>query len=162
MPERTVPITKCDTTWVIQDAGAANSWTPLAAVGDFGYAAALYALTRIRNRCSLYGVRKGDEEPVTTSGTVNLTDAGSSTYATLPDICEEKGYVASTWTSTTASQSEVDTYDQVVTIDGSAFGVPDHTLTFPDMVFRGTFSGGDPSTYAWTGESATANKPTVS
>lgn len=167
MPERVINITKCDTTWQIQDAGAVNVWAPLAEVGDFGYAAPLYDIARIRNRCSLYAIRKGDQQPVTTSATVNITDMGSvdvgaGGYASLPDICEERGWWAANAVSTTVTQSNVPTWDQVVVFSGAPFGIPDHTLTFPDMFFRGTFSSGDPSTYAITGESATANKPVLS
>lgn len=163
MPERLIPVTKCDITWALQDAGAAHTYSPPAELGDFAYAAPLYDLTRILNRCSLYEVRKGNEQPLTVTFTSHLTDLGSSTYATLPDICEEKGYVAANWTSTRASSTEVLCFDQVLVVDGASFGIPDHTLTFPDMVFRGAATvGGDPGSYAVTGESATAIKPTVS
>ena len=40
-----------------------------------------------------------------------------ATYATMPDICEERGYVGASWTSTTANASDVDTDDLVATVE---------------------------------------------
>jgi hypothetical protein len=162
MAESTVARTKRDLTLAYTDAGAAHSYVPPLPVGDFGYEAPLYGLTTIRNRGNLHGVRKGDEEPLTCSFTVTLTDVGSSTYATMPDLCEERGYIASTWVSTTDNESDVPTFDITATIDGASFGESDKTMTFPDMVSRqagATF--GDPAQYPVQATSATAIKPTV-
>ena len=162
MPESVVPRTKRDVVTSWTDAGGAHSYTPFLPIGDFGYEAPIAGLTRIRDRGTLAGVRRGDDEPVTCSGTVTLTDVGSGSYATLPDICEERGYVASAWVSTTDGLSDVPTFDIVVTIDGASFGEADKTMTFPDMVTRQAgASFGDPAQYPWQAESATATKPTV-
>jgi hypothetical protein len=163
MPESVVARTKRDlvTTW--SDAGAVHTYTPYLPVGDFGYEAPLYGTTRIRDRGNLVGIRKGDEEPVTCSMTVTLTDVGSSSYATLPDLCEERGYVAATWVSTTDGLSDVPTFDITNTIDGASFGEADKSMVFPDMVTRQAgASFGDPAQYPVQAESATATKPTVS
>jgi hypothetical protein len=162
MPESVVPRTKRDLTWSWADAGAVHTYSPPIQVGDFAWEAPLYGLVRIRNRGDLVGVRKGDEEPLTCSATAILTDIGSSSYATLPDLCEERGYVASTWVSTTDGLSDVPTFDGIAAIDGASFGEADKTATFPDLVTRQAgASVGDPAQYPWQAESATATKPTV-
>lgn len=161
MAESTVPRTKRDITWVIQDAAAAHTYTPPVVPGNFAYTAGLYDIVRILDNGSLYGVRKGDDVALTCSFGTFLTDIGSATDATMPDICEERGYVDTTWVSTTANLSDVDTYDLVATIDGTLAGESDKTLTFDDLVFRGAFAGEYPATYDVTAESATATKPTV-
>ena len=40
-----------------------------------------------------------------------------------------------------------------ITIDGSAFGEPDRTVSFPFSVLRGSFAEGDPNTLNVTGTS---------
>lgn len=162
MAESTVVRTKRDVTWIIQDAAAAHTYTPPVVPGNFSYEAALYDLVRIKDNGALYGVRKGDDQPLTCSFGTYLTDIGSATYATMPDLCEERGYVGTTWVSTTANASDVDTYDLIATIDGTLAGESDKTATFDDMIFRK--SGGSfeyPATYDVSGESATSTKPTV-
>jgi hypothetical protein len=162
MPESVVARTKRDVTWSWTDAGAAHSYSPPIQVGDLSYEATLYSEVEIRNRGDLVHVRKGDEVRLKVSGTAILTDVGSSTYGTLPDLCEERGYIASTWTSTTAGESDVFTVDGTATVDGASFGEADKTMTFPDLVTRMSgASFGDPAQYAWTAQSATATKPTV-
>lgn len=161
MAESTVVRTKRDLTWVIQDSGAANTYTPTVIVGDFGYSAPLYGVTQIRDNGALYGVRKADDEPVSCSWTQNLTDVGDATQFTIADVCEERGGWSTTATSTTNQASDVPTYNLVVTVDGTAFGESDKTMTFSNLFFRGSASFGDPATYSVTGTSATATKPTV-
>jgi hypothetical protein len=162
MAERSVAITKRDLTLTIYDAGAAHSYSPTVFVGDFKYEAPLHDTTRIRNAGALYGIRKGDDQPVKVSGTSVLTDVGDSTEYTMADLCEDRGAVASGWTSTTANLSDISTYDLVATVDGAVAGVADKTMTFDDLEFKsGGASFGDPAQYPWSGESATSNKPTV-
>jgi hypothetical protein len=162
MPESTVIRTKRDVTWVIQDAGAANSYTPPKVLGDFAYEAPLYDLVRILDNGSLDSLRKGDDQPTSVSWTQHLSDVGSTTYATIVDITEERGFFLTDWTSTTDLESDVLTSDLVATIDGTAFGEADKSLTFADMVFRGSKSFGYPASISVSGESATATKPTLS
>lgn len=162
MPESVVPRTKRDITISWADAGAAHTYTPPIQVGDLAYEATLYSATIIRDRGSLVSARKGDDEPVTCSGTAILTDPGSSAYATLPDICEERGYFASTWVSTTDGLSDIPTTDHTWTIDGASFGEADKTMLFPDVYTRQAgASFGDPANYPWQCTSVNATKPTV-
>lgn len=164
MPESTAVRTKRDLVIVIQDDGAAHTpYTVTKEVGDFSYEAPLYDLLRIRDAGELDQARKGDDQPVTVSWTQHLRDIGhvSGNYATIVDITEEKGYVGSTWTSTQANLSDVKAWDQIVTVDGTFAGEADKSMTFADMVFRGSKSFGYPAQIAVTGESITSTKPTV-
>jgi hypothetical protein len=160
MAESTTPKTKRDFAYVIQDLAGANTYSPPIQPGNFKYQAGMYDVVQIRNVGNLYTARKGDEQPVTCSFDVYLTDVGSATYATMPDICEERGFVATDWTSTITS--DVDTYDLVGTMDGSVSGEPDKDLTFEDMVFRGSADIQYPAMYSVTGTSVTKTKPTFS
>lgn len=159
MAEPTLVRTKRDFTFSIQDSGGGNTYTPLVQPGDFRYTAGMYDVVQIRNNGDLYMARKGDEQPVTCQFSAYVTDVGSTLHATLPDICEERGYVASNWTSTTTS--DVPTYDLVGTMDGSVSGDPDKDLTFGDMYFRGSADLQYPGTYTVTATSTTATKPTL-
>lgn len=161
MPESTVVRTKKDLVIVIQDQGAAQTYTLDKIPGDFAYDAPLYDLVDILDNGDLGGVRKGDEQPVTVSFSAHLRDVGSGAHITLPDICEERGYWASNMTSTTAQTSDVPTEDLVVTVDGTAFGESDKSMTFEDMVLRGSASFQYPAQYSVTGRSTTKTKPTV-
>jgi hypothetical protein len=162
MAESAAVRTLRDLVWTIQDAGAAHTYAPTVVQGDFAYSAPLYDLVRIRDAGDLYHVRKGDSQPVTLSFSAILTDIGkTATEATLPDICEERGWANSNWVNTSANETDVKTYNLILTYDGTFAGEADRTLTFPDMVFRGSFTGGYPNTYAVTAESATAYQPTL-
>lgn len=159
MAESTTVKTKRDFSWVIQDTAAAHSYVPPVQPGDFSYESGMYDVVQVRNIGELYSARKGDDQPVTCSFSVVLTDLGSSTYATLPDICEDRGYVSTAWSPTTVS--DVPTYDLVGLMDGSVSGEADQEITFPDMYFRGQAGIQYPATYSVTATSVTANKPTV-
>jgi hypothetical protein len=161
--ESPVPIAKRDLTYVIQDAGAVNLYTPSINVGDFAYEAMIAETVPVLNNGDLYSGRRGNQIPLKCSATVTLTDPGSSEYLTLPDICEERGYAASQLTSTMAGLTDLLTLDLLATLDGSPAGKVDVSMTFPDLVFRmagATF--GDPAQYPWAAESLTATAPTIS
>lgn len=160
MAESTLPRTKRDFSFVIQDQGAGNTYTPPVQPGDFRYTAGMYDLVQVRNVGNLYLARKGDEQPVTCQFSAFLTDVGSASFTTLPDICEERGFVSTDWTSTTTS--DVPTYDLVGTMDGSVSGEADKDLTFEDMVFRGNADIQYPATYSVQATSTTKTKPTFS
>lgn len=161
MPESQIARSKRDFTWIITDGGVASYVAPIK-VGDFGYTAELYDAVDILDNDTQRGVRKGADKPLGLSFTVVLTDVGSSTYLTMPDICEERGFAASGCTSTTALQSDVFTWDFTGTMDGSAFGEADKSMLFPDVYFRqGGATFGTPAQYPVVGRSATATKPTV-
>lgn len=162
MPESTAVRTKKDVAVVIQDNGGSNTYTLSKHVGDFNYDAPLYDLVDVLDNGDMDIVREGDQKPVTCGFTAHLRDVGdSAAYATLPDICEERGWVASNWTSTTNQQTEVPTRDILVTVDGTVFGESDKTMTFSDMILRGSATFGYPASYSVTARSATATKPTV-
>jgi len=151
MAESTVAHTKRDLVLTFIDKAAAHSYVVANEPGDFAYAAPGYGTTRILDRGEHATPRRGDAQACTTSFSAYYKDAGSATYATLPDICQNTNYVGSTWTSTLDGVSDEITFDLAVTIDGTYAGEADKTLTFDDMSFRGSMSDGDPSTYAVTG-----------
>lgn len=161
MAESTVVRSKKDLTLTVQDSGASNTYSPTSWQGDFSYEAGLYNVVDILDNGALDNVRQGDEIPVSCSWTQNLTDPGDGTEFTIPDICEERGGWNSTATSTTNQQNDVFTQDVVVTVDGTAFGEADKSVTFSDMILRGSATFGYPASYAVSGRSATAIKPTV-
>ena len=165
MPESTVPRTLRDGVIVISDSGAANTYTVAIEPGDFAYEAPVHDLVIIRDRSALHAFRKGDDQPVTTSFSVHYRDPGdtAAAYATLPDIVEQYAgaHVTSNWTSTLGNASDVKTWSLAYTIDGSAFGEADKTLTFNHGYFQGSYSEGSPSTYSVSGQHL-ITKPTLS
>jgi hypothetical protein len=172
MPESVVVRSKRDTQWIIYDSGGLHSYTGAYEPGDLAFEVPEAAITLILNRGqigSTPSIRLGDEAPVTGSLTVHQRDiadtAATKTYATVIDIVTRftSGYVATNWTSTLGSSSDVTTWTLAVTIDGSAFGEADKTLTFPFTVFRGGWSEGDSNSYKITFTSyCQYGKPTVS
>ncbi|MCP4962783.1 MAG: hypothetical protein GY925_26385 [Actinomycetia bacterium] len=158
----TIVKTKHDILTVISDSGAANSFTQQKEPGDFNYDAPRFDLTVIRDNGELDQTRRGDESPCTGGYTANVREMGSATYATLPDICEWRGYVAANWTSTKSTSSDVETVDVAHTIDGSQFGETDRTLTFDDAHLKGKYQAGDPSTYQVSFQTFNTSVPTLS
>jgi hypothetical protein len=161
MPESQIARGKRDLTWTIDDATTQSYDAPIQ-VGNFGWTAELYDVVDILDRASQVGVRKGDDKVTSVSFTCVLTDVGSSSYLTICDICEERGFASTGCTSTTANQSDVFTWDFTATMDGSAFGESDRSMLFADMYFRqGGASVETPALYPVVGRSATATKPVV-
>lgn len=103
-------------------------------------------------------IRKGDESPMTGSFSAYLRDifdsAGSPSYTTLLDLCVifSGEYAASNWTSTIGSASDVTTWTLQWTVDGTAFGESDKTLTFAFVKLTAKVSEGDPNMIevSWT------------
>ncbi len=148
--------TKRDGLISVSDSGAANTYTVSVEPGDFTYAAPGYSILRNLDRGDFSTVRRQDAQPVTFGWSVHLRDIGSLSDFTLPDICEQRA--GSAWfvaaTSTLDGASDAQTYDSAYTLDGSIFGESDKSLTFPDGSLRGSFTEGDPSSYAVTGEAS--------
>lgn len=135
-----------------------HTYTVSGEPGDFSYSPGNREPIWVDDRLDHGIPRKGQAGRTTASFTAHLRDPGSADHATLPDICEEEGRPTSWWavntTSTLAGVSDLLTSDLIYTIDGSATGDPDWTLTFPDMYLTGEMSEGDPSSYSVSGEAA--------
>lgn len=152
MPESTAVRTKRDLVLVISDLAAAHSYTVAYEPGDFTWSAPGYSTVRILDRGEHVTPRRGDAQPCTLGFSTWLRDVGSATYATLPDICQNTNYVASTWSGTLSATSDEVAFNVAATFDGTFTGEADKTLTFSSMSLRGSGSDGDPSTYSVTGE----------
>ena len=161
MAESPIVRTKKDVAIVIQDNAAALSYSPTSNIGNFSWDTPMYDLVDIRDNGVLDGVRRGDDQPTTFSFGVNLTDVGDSSEITLPDICTDSGYWGSNATSTTNQESDVPTVDVLITVDGTAFGEADKTMTFADCVLRGSGSAEYPAQYTVTGRTVKSIKPTI-
>lgn len=164
MAESTVVRNKRGGVVVISDSGAAHTYTVAYEPGDFQYAAPGYSVNTYLDRGEIGttpSVRKVDEQVMTGSFSAYLRDVGSATYATLPDICHpySGGYVATNWTSTLGTASDAFLLSVALTIDGSAFGEADKTLTFPYAKLDGSAAEGDPDTYS-VSFSSSAYRPT--
>lgn len=96
-------------------------------------------------------LRLGDDKPMTGAFSVYLRDmmdtAGSPTYTTIMDlsIVPTGRYVASNWTSTIGSSSDVKTWTIQFTVDGTFAGESDKTMSFTFCVLRAKLAEGDPS-----------------
>lgn len=110
-------------------------------------------------------IRYGDEQPMTFGYSAYLRDLGdtANAYATLPDVLFRYASraVATLWTSTMGTNSDVFTVTTNLTLDGSPFGEADKTLALPFCVVRGSIQEGDPSTVSVSGTSHAA-RPTLS
>lgn len=157
MAESTVVRTKRDGIIVISDSGGAHTYTVDYEPGDFAYTVPDTAVNLFLDRGGIQSppaIRKGDEEPMTGSFTVHMRDlgdtAGTETYTTIMDLCHRYsgGYADTNWTSTMGTSSDVLTVTIAYTIDGTAFGESDKTVTFSYCVLRGDFAEGDPNKFS--------------
>jgi len=156
MAQSNVVRTKRDVQLALLDSGGTNRLTLDLEPGDFNFAAPEVAIINNLDRGEIGAtpsLRKGDEAPITGGFSAYFRDpgdtAGTKTYATLLDaiIRFTAGYVDTTWVSTLGNQSDVDTWTIQYTINGSAFGESDKTLSFPYAVLRlGSFQEGDTTT----------------
>lgn len=175
MPESTVVRTKRDGVIVYSSSGASETYTVAYEPGDFSYDVPGVAVLLFLDRGVINGgggstpsIRQGDEQPMTFAHTAYLRDLGDTSgtggYTTLPDLLHpyDSGVVDSDWTSTLASAAgDVFTVTTALTMDGTAFGEADKTVTFPFCAVRGSVSEGDPSTVSVSGTSY-AVRPTLS
>lgn len=161
MPESTVVRTKRDGQIAILDSGGANSYVITHEAGDFSYDCPAEAVNLFLDRGVIGAtpsIRLGDDQPMTVGFSAYLRDLGDTTgvgYETLLDICHiyASGYVDTTWVSTMGTNSDVITWTVTLTIDGSAFGEADKTLTFNFCSLRASVSEGDPDTINVSGTS---------
>jgi hypothetical protein len=161
MPESSVIRTKRDGLTTITN--GIVSYVVSCETGDFASEVPLETVNNFLDRGSLGcsgtkpSIRKGDDQPVTFSFSAYLKDLGdtAASYSTLLDILfqYDSGYFDTTWTSTMGTDSDVSTVTVIFTVDGSAFGEADKSLTFSYCVLRGSFSEGDPNTINVTGTS---------
>lgn len=155
MPESTVVHTNRD--GLVKFVRGAESYTVAIEPGDFQYAPGGYETVWVMDRDEHGTPRKGAAGRTTFQFSAYHRDATSTTFYTLPDICEEESRSTSYWatnTTSTLTNSDQKTSDVVYVLDGSAKGSPDATFTFDDSVVKGSFAEGKPSTYNVTGEAA--------
>lgn len=149
------------------DSGAAHTYTLAYEPGDFNLDVPAEAVNLFLDRGAIGStpsIRYGDEQPMTFGYSAYLRDLGdtANAYATLPDVLFKYTgrYVASNWTSTMGTASDVFTVTTSLTLDGSPFGEADKTLTLPYSSVRGSIQEGDPSSINVTGTSYAA-RPTL-
>ena len=163
MAESLVPRTKRDGQVVITD--GTRTYTVNKEVGDFSWDCPNETIISFLDRGafgSTPDLRLGDDQASTFSFSAYLRDLFSTTYTTLPDLCNltAGSYVATTWTSTLGSASDVRTVTVQYTIDGSPFGESDKTITFAFSTIRASTAESDQSTVSVSGTSYVA-RPTV-
>ena len=153
MPESTVVRVKRDGQIMLADSGAARTYTVAYEPGDLAYSVPDYTVNMFLDRGEIGAtpsLRIGDEQAMTGSFSAYMRDLGDTAggYATLLDVAHRYvgKYVASNWTSTLGSASDVFTITITLTIDGSPFGEADKSVTFPFCVFRANAKEGDPNT----------------
>lgn len=152
MAESTIIRTKRDGQILIADSGAAHSYTVAYEPGNFSFDIPDQTILNFLDRGAMPttpSIRLGDDQPMTFTFSAYMRDiadiAGTPTYATLLDLITifASGYVDSTWTSTIGAASDATTWTVSFTVDGSAFGESDKTLTFAFSILRGKGSEGD-------------------
>jgi len=113
--------------------------------GDFSYSQPKPDRVVIRDRGIIVGSRKGDDQPITGSFTVDFrawTDSASG-KASLIDFMDGTGGASSVTKADVAHEEH--NLDMVVTIEGSDHTeTTDHTATFSSCIFTYDFSEGDP------------------
>lgn len=168
MAESTVVRVKRDGQVAFLDSGGVNQYVLAYEPGDFNVDVPAEAVNLFLDRGVIGAtpsIRYGDESPMSFGCSAYLRDLGdtANAYATLPDVLFRYAgrYVASTWTSTMGSNSDVFTVTTNLTLDGSPFGEADKTLALPFSSVRGKIQEGDPATVSVTGTSYAA-RPTLS
>lgn len=168
MAESTTIKTKRDGQWLIADSGSVHTYTVAYEPGDGQYSVPDYTVNMFLDRGvigSTPSLRIGDEQAMTLGFSAYLRDVGdtANAYATLMDIAHryDGRYVATNWTSTLGTNSDVFTVTISLTIDGAFAGEADKTITFPFCVLRANVKEGDPNTIDISATSH-AVRPTLS
>lgn len=155
MAESTVVRTKRDGIITRSSSGGTYTYVHAYEPGDLQISVPNYTVNLFLDRGeigSTPSIRKGDDQPMTLQWSAYLRDiadlAASKTYTTPLDLAWRfaSGYAATNWTSTLGSNSDVPTETIAFTVDGSAFGEADKTLTFPYCFVTANLAEGDPNT----------------
>lgn len=148
MAESATPKVRRDGTLVVQDSGAANSYTIQYVDGDLSFTDSVADRVVVRKRGDIYAVRKGDTPVLTATFTAHFHEFRNGSSVTLWDALRGVNG-ASSWTSVAASSfTDFDHMnDFVFTVEGSDFGESaDGTATLNRcLVTDIAFSEGDPS-----------------
>jgi hypothetical protein len=149
MPESIVVRNKRDGQILITD--GTKSYTIDKETGDFSFDVPLETVSLYLDRGAIGttpSIRNVDDQPITGSFTVHHRDLPQTGYTTLADLCLvlTGQYVAGNWSSTIGTSSDTRTFTIQYTVDGTAFGEADRTLTFAFCVLRASFAEGDPNT----------------
>lgn len=149
MAESTVVRNKRDGQILITD--GTRTYTIDKEVGDFALNVPDTTVSLYLDRGSIGStpsIRNVDDQPITGSFTAYQRDLPNGSYATLTDIAWAISgkYVNSNWTSTMGTNSDVFTVTIQYTIDGTAFGEADKTITLAYCKVVCNFAEGDPNT----------------
>lgn len=164
MAESTVVRNKRDGQILITD--GTRSYTVDKEAGDFNFAIPGTSVNFYLDRGSLGStpnIRLVDDQPMTGGFTAYQRDMPNASYAVLQDLAWQISgkYVATNWSSTIGTSSDVRTLTVQYTIDGTAFGESDYTISFPFCHVIINQSEGDPSSLQVSFTSY-SNKPTIS
>lgn len=163
MAESTVVRNKRDGQIVITD--GTRTYTIDKEAGDFSVTVPDTTVSLYLDRGSIGAtpsIRLVDDQPITGSFTAYQRDLPNGSYATLADLAWilSGKYVATNWTSTMGTNSDVPTWTIQYTVDGTAFGEADKTMTFAYCRITCNLAEGDPNTLSVSFTSY-QNKPTV-
>jgi len=157
MAEATIVKTKRDGTIKIQDSGGTNSYTVAYEAGDLNITIPGPAVNVFLDRGrfgSTPSVRFGDDQPITFTFSAYLRDTTDAAAASLNDVIQKTGWVASNWVPVNGAlaSTEVKLWDIVFTIEGNDHGeAADQTITIRNCWLTGNIAEGDPSTISVSG-----------
>lgn len=151
MPESTVVKTKRDVTITLSDSGSAHTYTISYEPGDFAVDIPINDVLNFLDRGAMPAVpsvRKGDDQPITGSFTVQEREIGSAAFVALYDIINRPAgaWATTNWVSTIGTASDEVTYSITMTISGAALGGTDKSWVLPYCVIRMSRADGDPNT----------------
>lgn len=145
-PTSTTVKVKSDASIVLQGASGTDTFTiEYEGDGDFSFDDPRHDRIIIRDRGTIRGSRRGDQQPITGSFTVDFrqfTDGGASKASLIDFITGTGGASAVTKASTAHEEHNL---DMVLTIEGTDNNdTADHTATLAACVFQFGFADGDP------------------
>jgi len=152
--EETIVRTKRDGTITIADSGGSHTYTVAYEAGDLAITIPGPTIVSVLDRgqfAATPSLRYGDDQPCTFTFTATLRDHTDATLATLHDIINQSGYIASTWVSTLGANAEVFTVTLTWTVEGTDHGGADGTTTLNYCVVTGAIQEGDPTTISVSG-----------
>jgi len=157
MAESTVVRVKRDGIITRSSLGAAFTYVHAYEPGDLAITVPNHTVNLFLDRGEIGttpSIRKGDDQPMTLVWSCYLRDiadlGATKTYTTPLDLSWRfaSNYATTNWASTLGSSSDVQTETIAWTVDGSAFGEADKTMSFPYCFTTANVSEGDPNMVA--------------
>lgn len=142
----------------------ANTIDVSAEPGDFTFAAAQETRLNFLDRGRLVSAaRYGDDQPLSGSFSAYFRDASDAAVATLFDVLNQSGLVATApWASTLGASAEVFAVDIRLGIEGSDHGDgADHSITLSSCSLDYSFAEGEPNTTSVNFQSHSDIRPTL-